>query len=88
MFFLWIVSIGPDLYGGLPGLILAIDIDGENVFLATSIDFTPPPDEILTKPTEGKKTSQKEFDKLVVEKIKEFKEEGPREGVDRAPIRR
>jgi len=30
---------GPDLYSGLPGLILAVDINGENVLLATEVDL-------------------------------------------------
>jgi len=68
------VSIGPKNYGGLPGLILAVDINGENVLLATSVDLTPPSDDIITAPTEGKKITQEAFDKLVAEKVKEYQD--------------
>ncbi len=68
------ISIGPDNYGGLPGLILAIDINGENVILATSVDLTPPSDSKLSKPKDGKKIKQEAFDRIVVEKVEEFKE--------------
>lgn len=68
------ISIGPDNYGGLPGLILAIDINGENLILATSVNLTPPPDGSISKPKGGKKIKQEVFDKIVAEKIEEFKE--------------
>jgi GLPGLI family protein len=66
--------MGPDVYTGLPGLILAIDIDDKNVILATSVDLTPPQESNLVKPKEGKKISQKEFDQILAEKEAEWKE--------------
>jgi len=77
------ISIGPDVYTGLPGLILAIDIDGKNVILATSVDLTPPSEKSLAKPKDGKKTSQKEFDQILAEKIAEFEEAQAKEGRNR-----
>ncbi|MBA7532095.1 hypothetical protein ES705_24321 [subsurface metagenome] len=68
------VSLGPENYRGLPGLILAVDINGENVLLATSVDLTLPPDEKISRPKDGKRITQEAFDKLVAEKIKEFEE--------------
>ncbi|MCK4578701.1 MAG: GLPGLI family protein [Candidatus Marinimicrobia bacterium] len=67
-------SVGPDEFIGLPGLILAVEIDGETAFLATSIDLTPPTEGLLVKPDAGKKVTRKKFDKIIAEKIKEYEE--------------
>ena len=68
------VSIGPADYSGLPGLILAVEINGETAFLATSIDLSPPDESVLILPDKGSKMSQGEFDKILQEKGKEWKE--------------
>ncbi|MCD6564703.1 MAG: GLPGLI family protein [Bacteroidales bacterium] len=68
------ISIGPDNYGGLPGLILAIDINGENLILATSVNLTLPPDGFISKPKEGKKIRQEVFNTIVAEKVEEYNE--------------
>ncbi len=68
------VSIGPADYSGLPGLILAVDVNGETAFLATSVDLTKPKDGDLSIPSKGKKMSREEFDKIVEEKVKEWEE--------------
>ncbi len=65
------VSAGPDEFYGLPGLILAIEVDGETAFLATSIDLTPPDSDLLSKPDDGKNVTPKKFDQIVEEKIQE-----------------
>ena len=66
------ISIGPAEYEGLPGLILSIEIDGQNTILATSVDLTEP-DSKIKKPKEGTKVDQEKMDKIVVEKIEEWK---------------
>jgi len=68
------ISAGPDEFFGLPGLILAIEINGETAFLVTSIDLTPPIESVLSKPDRGRKVTQKKFDKIIEEKIEEFNE--------------
>jgi len=68
------VSIGPENYHGLPGIILAVDINGENILLATSVDLTPLSDNMITRPPDGRKVTQEAFDKLVAEKVMEFEE--------------
>lgn len=73
-------STGPDEFFGLPGLILAVEINGETAFLATSIDLTPPEEGVLSKPDKGKKVTQEEFNKIIEDKIKEFKETGGEKG--------
>jgi len=68
------VSAGPGEVYGLPGLILAVEINGETVFLAKSVELTPPKDGELYKPDDGKKVTPKEFDKIIAMKIKEYNE--------------
>jgi GLPGLI family protein len=71
------VPAGPAEYYGLPGIVLAVERLGETVLLATFIDLTPPPAELLFKPDAGKKTSPEDFDRIVEEKVAEFKKNGP-----------
>jgi len=67
------VSAGPANYGGLPGLVLAVESeDGKQKTIATSVDFSPLADDILQKPKKGKKVTRDEFDKVVAEKMKEM----------------
>jgi len=68
------ISAGPDKYYGLPGLILAVEINGETKYLAISIDLTPPIDEKLSIPEDGSEVTKEEFDEIIKEKIQEFKE--------------
>ncbi|NQT27815.1 GLPGLI family protein [candidate division KSB1 bacterium] len=49
-------SVGPDEFFGLPGLILAVEINGETVFLAQSVDLTLPDESVLSKPDKGKRS--------------------------------
>jgi GLPGLI family protein len=65
---------GPDKYHGLPGLILAIEKNGYTTYLASKIEAIPV-DEFLKSPDSGKKVTQEELDKIIDEKIEEFKEE-------------
>lgn len=67
------VSTGPANYGGLPGLILAVESgDGKNKTTATSVDLTAVEKDFLVKPKKGKKVTREEFDKVVEEKMKEI----------------
>ena len=71
------VSAGPASYGGLPGLILAVDSDnGKNTITATSVDFSAVKSDNLEKPGKGKKVTREEFDRIVAEKMKEMGAEG------------
>ncbi len=65
---------GPDNYRGLPGLILAVDIDGENVLLATSVVLGNSEEQKIIKPNNGKLISTSDFGKLYDQKIKEYEE--------------
>ena len=70
------VSSGPDDYFGLPGLILHMDFDqGLRQITATDIVLDVLADDVIVRPTEGKKVTQEEFEKIREEKIKEREEE-------------
>ncbi len=67
------ISNGPGMYGGLPGLILEIN-EGKTTILCTELVLNPKKSVEIKKPTKGKKVSQKEFDQIQKEKMKEFTE--------------
>lgn len=71
------VPTGPAEYYGLPGIVLAVERLGETILIATSIDLTPPLPELLVKPDAGKRTSPEAFDRILEEKVEEFKKNGP-----------
>jgi GLPGLI family protein len=67
------VSAGPGVYNGLPGLVLAVDVnDGKQTLNAISIDLNPVAENVIVKPDKGKKVTREEFDKIVDEKMKEM----------------
>ena len=68
------VPLGPSNYGGLPGMILAIERNGETAYLASSVNLSPPAEESLMKPEKGNLISEKEFLSILEEKEKEWKE--------------
>ncbi|MEI6882954.1 MAG: GLPGLI family protein [Bacteroidota bacterium] len=71
------VSTGPQSYGSLPGMILAVDVnDGSRLITATSVDLNPPDKSAFKKPKEGKKVTREQFKKIVDEKMKEMGAEG------------
>ena len=81
------VPAGPGVYNGLPGLVLAVDINnGKQILNARSVDLTPVADNQIAKPGKGKKVTREEYDKMVEEKMKEMGgEAGP--GGNRVMIR-
>lgn len=67
------VSAGPAGYGGLPGMILMVDIDnGKRVITARTMDSEFNDLAKLVKPDEGKKVTPEEYKKIVDEKMKEM----------------
>ncbi len=70
------VPAGPGKYGGLPGLILEVNMDnGKRIITAVSVK-----DEdvagLIVKPTKGKKVTREEFDAIVKEKTGQDGKEG------------
>ncbi len=75
------VSTGPGKYHGLPGLILALDIDkGERTITAIKISNEAVESSKLLKPKDGKKVSREQFNKIVDDKMKEQGMEGGQGG--------
>lgn len=68
------VSLGPSIFGGLPGLILAVERNGETAYVATSVNLIPPAEELLLRPDKGTLLSTDEFAALRKEKDREWKE--------------
>ncbi len=68
---------GPDVYGGLPGMILVLSLDGgESKFFATEIALDEEEFEPIAEPTEGDEMTPEEFDQMVEEKLEEFRSMG------------
>jgi GLPGLI family protein len=73
---------GPEEYGGLPGLILRLDInDGELVFSPDNIDTKTPDKGLVRAPTDGKKITRAAFRKLLEDQF------GPGAGSGQPEIR-
>ena len=63
---------GPAGYGGLPGLILELDVnDGEFIYTATKLDFKKLTNADLKVPSGGKKVTEAEFNKIRDDFMKE-----------------
>lgn len=70
------VSNGPDMFHGLPGMILEVNADnGRNVIIATEVELMEVSDEDLEKPTTGKKVTREEFEEIRKEKMEEMREQ-------------
>jgi len=67
------INNGPSDYWGLPGLILELNEDN-TIFLCTKIIINPKESIEIKEPNKGKIVSQKEFDKILEEKMKEMQE--------------
>ncbi len=75
------VSTGPNGYSNLPGLVLAADINnGKSFITASNVELKDFDKSILVKPTEGKKVSKDDFNKIVAQKKKEMQEENGGKG--------
>lgn len=67
------IAAGPDIYGGLPGLILVVSVDdGQRTITAKEVTFGDLEEGVLTPPTEGREVTREEFDRIVDEKMKEM----------------
>lgn len=67
------VSLGPDQYWGLPGLILGVNA-GDVQIVCTQVVLNVKEKAEIKKPKSGKKISKEKFDKIVDEKTKEMRE--------------
>lgn len=67
------VSHGPGDYWGLPGLILEINA-GNTQILCTKIVMNPKEKADISEPSKGKVVTQKEYDEILKEKMKEMRD--------------
>ncbi len=70
------VNQGPGEFWGLPGLILEVN-DGKTVILCSKIVMNPKEKTRIIAPKNGKVVTQSEFDKIMMDKMKELQESGP-----------
>jgi GLPGLI family protein len=67
------VANGPAEFGGLPGMILQVDInDGERMITAVEVTEEKVDTELLKEPSKGKEVTQEEFREIMREKMKEM----------------
>ncbi len=67
------VSTGPGVNAGLPGLILEMNLNGDQrTIVATQVEFKDLPKDALVKPSKGKEMTAEEFKKIEAEKMKEM----------------
>jgi GLPGLI family protein len=67
------IGAGPEMYRGLPGAVLELDVQyGEINYLATSIQTKAPKESDFKLPKGGKKVSKEEYDAYIQAKTKEF----------------
>lgn len=69
------VNQGPDEYWGLPGLIMEVN-DGKTVIMCSKLVMNVKDKIEIKAPTGGDKVTQKEFDDIMVKKMKEMSEMG------------
>tara|TARA_R110002050_G_scaffold184989_3_gene318791 strand:- start:23702 stop:24574 length:873 start_codon:yes stop_codon:yes gene_type:complete len=67
------INQGPDVYWGLPGLILEISADRTTI-LCSKIILNPSEKETIKMPSKGKEVTQKEYDAIVKKKTEEMQE--------------
>ncbi|MDO6759126.1 GLPGLI family protein [Tamlana sp. 2_MG-2023] len=67
------VNLGPDVYWGLPGLILEISADNTTI-LCSKIVINPSEKSKIKEPTKGKEVTQTEFDEISKAKMEEMRE--------------
>ena len=73
------VNQGPENYWGLPGLILEVS-DGKTVILCSKIVLNPKEKKEIKAPKKGKLVTQAEYDKIVADKMQEWREMGRQSG--------
>lgn len=71
------VGAGPGRYSSLPGLVLAVEMNGgDRTLEAIQVELKPVEKNELKKPTKGKKVTREEYQAIVAEKMEEMGAEG------------
>jgi GLPGLI family protein len=66
------VSLGPDSYWGLPGLILEVH-DANTIWLCSKVTLNPKEGVKIEKPKKGQRVNEKEYQDLVAKKLESMK---------------
>ncbi len=66
------INQGPGDYWGLPGLILEVVADNTTI-TCTKIEINPATKEVISRPSKGKKVSQKEYNGILRKKIQQIR---------------
>jgi GLPGLI family protein len=69
------INQGPEGYWGLPGLILEVN-DGKTTILCSKVVLNTKEKVEIKAPSNGKIVTQKEYDKIVADKMEEWRETG------------
>ena len=64
---------GPLEYNGLPGLILEVSA-GNTIILCSKIIYNPDEKEEIDKPSKGEEVTKKEYQEIVINKMREFRD--------------
>ncbi len=68
------ISAGPAGYGGLPGMILVVSVDNEQlVYSATEVSEDAPQASSITAPEDGSQVTRDEYEQIVKEKLEELR---------------
>ncbi|MFS4494927.1 GLPGLI family protein [Maribacter sp. 2308TA10-17] len=60
------VNHGPDMYWGLPGLILEVN-DGSRIMICTKVVLNPDKEVVIEVPSKGKKVTEEEYEEIMRE---------------------
>lgn len=83
------ISVGPQKYYGLPGLILEANLNqGQQVWLASTLDFTVPDKNELFKPKEGKKVKPEQYKIIQEQKLDEWEKQQKMKESDKVDFKR
>lgn len=65
---------GPAHFGGLPGMILVISVDGgREQYSATAVSLSEVADELIAEPTEGEAYTRADYEQMVADKLEELR---------------
>jgi hypothetical protein len=68
---------GPAIYGGLPGMILTVSLDGGQVqYTATQVALSAVAEGVIVPPTKGEKVDRARYEQIVAEKLQELRTVG------------
>lgn len=75
------VAAGPGIYGQLPGLIIALDVNnGEQVYRPLEIKFEAPDEKDMAEPKKGRDVTDEEFTEMLKVRMEEMRKQREAQG--------